>query len=228
MEHRTHITIGIIWTVIWLALGCYFQSSDSAIMQVMAWVFFLMAAGSVVYMFKNGSSDPESGEAAIEKTYQAIFDATPGDWSEKNYAGLLGAMVQRYRLSNKFVGNEHHQFEVIPFALMDDEINFAKKISDRKGLNNLSKYLLLQENPHKMDSFLIDMMRAKIELSIQQHFKFDDDDMKDEIHPLYYLMLSLSPFVDPDRVFWAKIINEFILEKIAIDAIDAKFLNDVS
>jgi hypothetical protein len=40
-------------------------------------------------------------------------------------------------------------------------------------------------------------------------------------------MLSLSPFVDPDRIFWAKIVNEFILEKIAIDTIDAKFLNEV-
>jgi hypothetical protein len=196
-------------------------------MQVMAWFFFLMAAGSIVYMFKSRSSDPESGEAAIEKTYQAIFDATPGDWSEKNYAGLLGTMVQRYRLNNKFVGNEHHQFEVIPFALMDTEINLDKNTFDRRGFDNLCKYITLQENSHQMNSLQIDMMRARIELSIQSQFRFDENDNKNDVHPLYYLMLSLSPFVDPDRIFWAKIVNEFILEKIAIDTIDAKFLNEV-
>jgi hypothetical protein len=53
MERGTNITIGIIWTVIWVALGGYFQSTDSGIMHIIAWFFFLMAGSSVIYMFKN-------------------------------------------------------------------------------------------------------------------------------------------------------------------------------
>jgi len=157
---------------------------------------------------------PESGEAAIEKVYQSIFDSTPGDWDEKNYAGLLGAMVLRYRLRNKFVGNEHHQFEVTPFALMDMRSASASEKSGRSGLRNLSQYILLQEIPSRMNPNLLDMMKAKIELSIQQ-CSFDEND---ENNTLYFLMLTLFPFVDPDRIEWIGFINRMVLGKLVDDA----------
>jgi hypothetical protein len=44
--------IGIIWTVIFVALGAFFQSMDSVLMKVISWFFFLLAGGSVMFMLK--------------------------------------------------------------------------------------------------------------------------------------------------------------------------------
>lgn len=52
MDRGTKIVIGTIWTVIWVALGGYFQSKDSGFMHVVAWFFYLMAGSSFVYMLK--------------------------------------------------------------------------------------------------------------------------------------------------------------------------------
>lgn len=164
------------------------------------------------FIKKIGSS--ESGERAIEAVYQSFFDATPGDWDEKNFAGLLGTMAQRYRLRRKFVGNEHHQFEVIPFALMDIRLSSEGEKAERSGLRNLTQYLLLQEIPQRMNANLLDMMKAKIELSLQQS-SFDETD---ENNALYFLMLTLFPFVDPDKVEWIKFINRAVLSKLIDDA----------
>jgi hypothetical protein len=151
---------------------------------------------------------------AIEKVNQSFFYATPGDWDEKNFAGLLGTMTQRYTLRGKFVGNEHHQFEVIPFALMDMRSSSATAKTDRSGLRNLTQYLLVQEIPQRMNPNLLDMMKAKIELSLQQ-CSFDETD---DNNTFYFLLLTLFPFVDPDRVEWISFINRMVLDRLVDDA----------
>lgn len=159
---------------------------------------------------------PESGEKAIEAVYRSFYDATTGDLDEKNYAGLLGTMVNRYRLRQKFVGNEHHQFEVIPFALMDMRCSSATEKTKRSGLRNLTQYLLVQEIPQRMNPNLLDMMKVKIELSLQQCSL----DETDENNTLYFLMLTLSPLVDPDRIEWIRFINRMVFNKLNDDAYD--------
>jgi hypothetical protein len=65
-----------------------------------------------------------------------------------------------------------------------------------------------------MNPNLLDMMKAKIELSIQQ-CGFDEND---ENNTLYFLMLTLFPFVDPDRIEWIGFINRMVLGKLVDDA----------
>jgi hypothetical protein len=90
----------------------------------------------------------------------------------------------------------------------------AREKGERSGLRNLSQYLLAQEIPQKMNPNLLDMMKAKIELSIQQ-CSFDETD---ENNSLYFLMLTLFPFVDPDKIEWIRFMNRIVLSKLIDDA----------
>jgi hypothetical protein len=44
--------IGIIWTLIFLGVAWVFFRLDGTMYQVAAWLFCLMAAGSLMYMLK--------------------------------------------------------------------------------------------------------------------------------------------------------------------------------
>ena len=151
----------------------------------------------MVFQFLKDLWSPEAGRKAMRASYEKHYKLALSNNMEPITCALYGALASRYKVRGKFVSEQIHMIEILPFAMMEPH----------EGRECLADYVLMQEIPDQID---FTKLRTSINMAFRQRMGENSADA-------YNLVVTSIPYLRGSGIQWFAWLDDENIKQLESD-----------